>query len=304
MQNISSTTSAKKDKKGKFKYVADGMDGTELMDALEQMKCDFIVRLSNYTTRIVAPEFNIYHSSKIQPKSVFAAFAKLKSHLKNTAPPDIRKEELVYYNHSLKRDIEEKTVMNIDIKAAYTSVLFNDGFIDEKMYKYIMRLNKDGRLACIGMLAARKEIYNCVAGDMQYIGEDVSPFAPFFYHAVHRTYKIMMNVKNILGRRHLFTWVDGIYFKANEELARECTEYLASVGLKSTLEILTDFKANILDDIIIINFYKGAEKRIFRIPLLDARTTSAILTAISKFKNNKNETVQVRNSDLPGYRVR
>lgn len=243
-----------------------------IVDMLTDNKVSFELALSNYSMRVESPEMNISFVATMQTKQTFAGFAKLKSNLKDKPKPDIKRDDLVYYTHDFKRNAHYDKVFNIDLKSAYVTILFNDGLITKETYDYVCKLKKQERLACVGMLASRKELYSFTKGNPKANGEKVSEYAPFFYYAVNRTYEIMNELKKILGRGRLFTWVDGIYFLPDEDGMSDCMAYLDSINFPYTVDVLTNFNVDIFPRKIKVTFYKpgkkGDEFRLFNLPVI------------------------------------
>lgn len=220
----------------------------------------------------------------IQSKRVFAAFSKLRSNLKGKVPPDIDKESIRYFVHDFRESAYIGDVMNIDLKSAYATVLFRDGYINQDCYDYLCKSKKQERLASVGMLASRKQIFMFEDGRIIDSDEYVSETSNFFFHAVKRTGEIMDELKLICGNRYLFTWVDGIYFLPDQETATRCEEYVKSVGFNSTTEPLRDFNVRVSRkkvDVGFLKFTKGKWKpKPFNLPIHNTEFKQLMCAAI------------------------
>lgn len=278
-------------------------NGASFVDTLTEIKADFLLTCSNYSMKIVTENINLHFVTKEQSKRTFAAFAKIKSGLKDKTPPDVTRDDLIYFVHDFRKDMSGESVMNIDLKSAYAHCLFIDGFIPRKTYSYIKKLNKPERLAAVGMLASRKENFRFSKGKPDFEGETVSPYAPYFFHAVRRTFDIMSELKRIIGRDYLFTWVDGIYFRPNGRALADCDDFLRSLKFPYSTEYLNNFSVRIYERKVFVSFFKEQEYKTFNIPLTPSPITQAMHRAIlasgnavkpstnfSNIKKNKNET--------------
>lgn len=251
-------------------------NGTRFIDLLTETKCNFELQISNYTLRAKSEMMNVSYNASMQPKRVFGTFSKLKSELKDKPVPSVDRDKLIYFSHNFKRNNFYREVLNIDLKSAYAYVLLNDGFITKKLFSHIVRLPKKERLAAIGMLAAKKEVYDFTAGEPEDKGEIESPFAPFFFYAVKRTHEIMNNLRRFCGQTYLFTWVDGIYFMPSETVADDCISYLNAIGFPFEIDLLNDFEVKMLERRVYVNFEKDGEKKVFNIPFNDTQFTRAM----------------------------
>lgn len=259
---------------------------------LKQNKIPFHLSCSNYTIGIKSEDFNKKFVTTMQSNRTFAAWSKLKKDVKVKPIPDIRREDLVYYFHNFRENIFYSHVMNIDLKSAYAHVLFIDGIITEDTYKYLGKCNKQERLASVGMLASRKTVFEFKNGrPLNNATEIVDPLAPFFFHAVKKTYEIMANLKIICGEDYLFTWVDGIYFAPNPFVQANVQEYLDSIKFPYSFDLLTDFEVRKTDRHIKLWFKKDEKIKVFNLPhhLTKFKSVMADVIQTQGFKNKQLE---------------
>lgn len=275
-----------REQKIKSKNLMRKNNGSKFVDFLTESKCNFEMHASNYTLKVVSPEMNVSYVASMQPRRVFGAFAKLKSELKNKPVPNVTKEELVYFQHNFKRPFFSKEVINIDLKAAYANILYIDGLISKKLFKYIMAMPKKERLAAVGMLASHKEIFEFIKGVPEDKGEIISPFAPFFYYTIKRTHEIMNEMKRICGQNYLFMWVDGIYFRPSIDNVNDCLDLLEKLNFPATVDNLKDFCVKILERRAVVTFVKEGETKTFNIPFEDSQFQKAMHSVF--LSNNKN----------------
>ena len=222
---------------------------------------------SNYTTKIESDAVRRKYVYTMQSNQTFAAFAKIKRDCKTQTPPNIIKEELVYFEHDFKNSCQIDRVFNIDLKSAYAAILFNKGIIKEDSFSYLSRLPKHDRLAAVGMLAAKKRTFGFSKyGEIKVLEHTISPLENFFYYAVKETYAIMSVLKMILEDKYLFTWVDGIYFLPDMRKLIKCEDYLRSINMKYSEEILTDWHIRVVKGAVKLWFIKEGKVKQFCLP--------------------------------------
>ena len=233
---------------------------------MQESHMDFLLTSSNYTTQIEHGDIKEKFVQTMQSNRTFACFAKLKSQIKNKPVPDVNKNELIYFHHDFRSNLYIDTVYNIDLKSAYATILYNDGFIDKKTFEYIMSSTKQERLASVGMLASRKKIFQFKSGAPISEEEIVSEKSGFFFHAVKRTYDIMSDLKKVCGSDYLYTWVDGIYFLPNDKVKNWCVKHLEKHNFRCSFDVLTEFEVKIKEDNTVVTFKKEGKRKIFNLP--------------------------------------
>ncbi len=259
---------------------------------LTDSKLPFTLITSNYTIKIMSEVCDKKFVRNNQSNRTFAAFAKLKSDVKTTPIPRVDMGKLKYFVHDLGRNQFHPFVYNIDLKSAYATILYNDGLITEPTYRYLSKINKNERLAAVGMLASRKSMFLFRDGEPIDSSEEVSEFAPFFFYAVQRTAEIMNQLKAIIGRKYLFTWVDGIYFTPDDDTLLSCMEYLGSINFPFTFDKLKDFDVRLTDMNTRVFFIKDGKQKLFNLPhaLTDFKKTTIDAIVLLNTKIKKDET--------------
>lgn len=203
----------------------------------------------------------------MQSNQTFAAYAKVKKDVKDKEVPKINKDDLSYFEHDFKESCSIDRVYNVDLKSAYATILYNDGFITKDTFLYLSRLPKHDRLAAVGMLASKKKAFVFdKRGSVRSYEETISQLENFFYFAVQRTFEIMQTCKMLLGQNYLFTWVDGIYFKSSMEGLIACEDYLRSIGFRYSEEILSDWTVRVVKGAVKLHFVKEGKVKSFSLP--------------------------------------
>jgi hypothetical protein len=239
------------------------------IDFLEKNKIPYNLTLSNYTTAIECEYYSRQYLAKKQSLKVFAAFNKVKNDLLNWSAneaPQIEAADLKYFDHNLKSSLKFKNIFATDIKSAYATVLKNDYFIQESTFEYINSLKKDERLACVGMLASKKEHFSFDGEELNYTGTTKSELTPYFYYCIWKTSQIMETVKSQLydnGKPYLegqinsclFYWVDCLYLWIDER--EKVAQILTEMGYNFTQEILFDMEITEHKNHFQVEYYKG-----------------------------------------------
>lgn len=283
-------------------------DARALVRFLMQTNTAFDLIRSNYAMEIKSELIREKFVTSMQGKSTFAAFAKIKSNVKDKKIPNVNRDDLVYYQHNFRSNSFTQVVSNIDLNCAYATCLFNEGFITKETMQYLLRLPKQARLVSVGMLASRKKTFTYRQGVITDYDENVSEYAPFFYLAVKRTFEIMSDLKRIIGDRYLFTWVDGIYYLPDNDKTKECESYLRNINFGFKTEELHQFKVDALSSKIMLTFKKYSEKKgewetkLFNLPYKETLSDKIALSIVN-YKNVKNENVLPSHPGKRGRRV-
>lgn len=132
--------------------------------------------------------------------------------------PEINRDELRYFETYLSKPIYHETAYLVDIKSAYATILFNDGFICKKTFDFINILPKKARLAAVGMLASRKDVFYYEGPELLGHEKIINENENYFWYCVKRTAEIMTEITG--ETKPLFFWVDGIYLKTNKEVQK------------------------------------------------------------------------------------
>lgn len=261
---------------------ADAVNG--YIDFHKQMKIPFTLSLSTYTARIVSSYCDLHFMKSEQPTRVFSAFNMIKSEVKDKKIKPVHAHKLTYYTHALKEsDFYSDIIFNLDIKSAYASVLLNDGLITKKTFTYLQGLPKQERLAAVGMLAGKKNVFEIdQAGEIISEKTVISETADFFFHCVKRTAEVMHTASKALGDAFLFTWVDGIYFLENPVSARKAAEILIDYFRENhfyvTFAELNNFEIKNKTGYFCCTYDKDGKKKLLNIP----KTDNTVINKISE----------------------
>ena len=254
----------------------------QYIDLHKKLKIPFTQTISTYTTRIQSSYCDIHFMKTEHPKRVFCAYNKVKADVKKVDVRKIKTNSLQYYSANFKHDnFYADVIYNIDIKSAYATILFNDGLISKETFDYLNKLPKMERLASVGMLASKKNIFQ-IDEKGEVIDEKViiSPTSDYFFYCVKRTSEIVNLAAKHLGKAFLFSWVDGIYFLQDHfssiKAGHILTEYFNKQNLNTQFEILTDFEVISHNDFYQCNFVKEGKKKFINVPKPEYKTMKKI----------------------------
>jgi len=252
-------------------------------DFLIKNKFNFKLLVSNYTVEINSPQMetlNKKYVSKMQGKKAFAAYKKILFDLQNWSAnenPNVKPYEVEYFsfnwhwgavieNRPEGQNFEEVfDCYSVDINSAYATVLFRDGFICKDTFDYIMGLDKEERLVCVGMLASRKDVFTYSGGELISYDEIRSETEGYFFYCVQRVQFAMSQCEHIVGYYHICNWVDCIYFY-HSEYVQQIQDYLNSVGFNSKSERIDKILIESKEDVFYIEQHKGDKKKFLNIP--------------------------------------
>lgn len=254
-------------------------------------KFSFTLKLSNFTTQIIceeAPFFNKTYLQQARGIKVFIAYKKILKDLREftaNEPPIIEKGDIDFYSFNKDiKPVKPAYCRNIDLKSAYATILFNDGFISENTYEYIQKLPKIDRLACIGMMASRKEIFTYTDGINTGYTEEINEMQDYFYHCVKRTQSIMANLAEKLERDFIFSWVDSVYYYDDSAGVNDflCTQYLNRENFKYHLKDCIYLNIQKKKELINISFFDEKQNfKEFNIPTINNNFKRLILQTLN-----------------------
>jgi len=177
--------------------------------------------ISNYTTTIETDARIIKFNDNMMSKKAFIAYRMILRDLKEytaNEKPDINREELRYFETYIEKTIYCNTAYLVDIKSAYATILYNDGFICKATFDFINILPKKARLAAVGMLASRKDVFYYQGKELTGHEKIINENENYFWYCVKRTSEIMNLI--CAETKPLFFWVDGIYLKTEKEVQK------------------------------------------------------------------------------------
>jgi hypothetical protein len=261
----------------------------------------FSVEISNYTISVKCEALNMRFITEERSKKTFLAYQRLKRDVLSSKIPKIASEQLQYFHHNFTQSANYNKVINIDLKNCYASMLFRRGVISAKSYKLLCDLDKQERLASVGMLAAKKYVFDYDNGEIVKTRQDISPYENFFYFAVKETQSLMRRLRLIAGEEYLFTWVDGIYIKNDKIVYKLLTAYLKQFQINYSIDILSDFDLNIDDKgKVNLSFYKDRELKVFGIPPMSNEFSAYVADYLLKKHSKYGQSSKINRTAIVG----
>lgn len=199
---------------------------------MELHEIPYTLKLSNYTTIIETPSRIFSWNDHNLDTKAFIAYQMIKRDLNEYTAnerPEIERAKLEFFDTYTEDTFNRDMVFAVDIKSAYATILYLDGFICEKTYGYISTLDKKARLAAVGMLASRRDVFYYKGKELLSCDKIVNPYENYFWYCVKRTSEIMQQIAG--QTKPLFYWVDGIYFETVDDKAK-AKDILEAQGFK------------------------------------------------------------------------
>lgn len=245
---------------------------------------NFEIILTNYTAEIKS-EFNIKSSKNNIEKRAFIAFQKIKKDLKEFTANEIpQRSELNTYFETNETTILKLNhfnltgIHNIDLTAAYLTILKNDGFISLETFNYCFNiLNKKERLQCIGMLAAKKNLFKYENGELVNFQEKKSETEGVFFWCVDRTARIISDMRHLMSdHSFIFSWVDSIYY-LDENNTPVLEKYLLENNLKYKYKYLENVRVKEFKNFYLLQHSHDENKNTFHLPKKENQYTKDLL---------------------------
>lgn len=234
----------KRKKQKKVKVLFNENNYQHFVSLIQQSKLPYTIIRSNYTLEINSSFLNIYFMQEEMSKKAMICGQMIKKDLSicGIEMPEIERDQLKYFDFNYEKIIHSHDgyFFNIDIKSAYATALKQ--LISPKTFSYLCSLPKKDRLAAVGMLASRKDLFFydpagvCVNHEKQ-----VKETADWFYYCVLEIQKLMDDIIALIGTDFLFYWVDGIFFRTLDN--RDKIEaYLKEKGYENSFDQCFNFK--------------------------------------------------------------
>ena len=200
-------------------------------------KMPFTMVMSGGVTELYSNEWNCKSIDKTFDSQAMNFVRKIKKYIKDNyvamkfVDKDYKNSNIKYIDVNSK--INEGDVVEgvccLDIKSAYWRTALLMGVISREIYDKGASIHKVTRLASLGSLAKRKEVYS-FDGETYKQVETIRSYETenIWFALCARVSELMQKMIDDLGDDFLFYWVDGIYFKRSEENIKKVTEFLES----------------------------------------------------------------------------
>lgn len=120
------------------------------------------------------------------------------------------------YNNRYKAGSIVDNIYEVDMKSAYWNMLNSEGLLTEKLYSDGNYVSKKSRLAAVGTLAKKTEIYEFDGVQQHTMPEEISELTEhIWYHICDKVGNILAKIARACGKDFVFFWVDGIFIHKN-----------------------------------------------------------------------------------------
>lgn len=125
----------------------------------------------------------------------------------------------------------------LDIKNAYWQTAVLMGVISNELYEEGLSKDKVTRLASLGSLAKRKDVFK-FDGETYKLVETIRSVETenIWFGICKRVSDIMQELVALLGDDFVFYWVDGIYFKRSDENIKKINDFLDNCSYECKFE--------------------------------------------------------------------
>jgi hypothetical protein len=241
------------------------------IDMLNRLKIPFEVQHGTYTTTIITQFGKSQYFLNHYNHRVFRCANRIKQDVLNSpntqAIIDSKFFKTNYGLSEIKKSYFAERVLNIDIKSAYATCLYNNGLITGETFNILKTLPKVERLPCVGMLATSHSKFHYKDGECVNVDMFRSPTANVFFYLIDEINYIMQNIKHMLGKKFIFYWVDGIFFDANTDpgIVKNIEDYLSSIGYSYKYENVEDFKMQVDERKLSLRMIKDGDIKVYTV---------------------------------------
>ena len=274
---------------GKLKVMFDEDNYQMYLDLCRASGLPYTVTRSNYTLDIESKFCSIYFMTNVMSKKSFWVGAMVKKDIidSKTVQPVIDKHDLKYFAFNIAKVLHDNSgteIYNIDIKSAYANALNNNKLLTPKTFNFLCTLAKKDRLAAIGMLASKKDIFTYDCQD-NCIGHDklIKDTESWFYFCVKEIQDVMQECQKEIGSDFLFYWVDGIFYR-NAENKKIITDILTARGYNYSYDVCADFLYYENINTKYLSFKKDGKQKIMHLPKLNKEVETYLLKHLKLIK--------------------
>jgi hypothetical protein len=127
-------------------------------------------------------------------------------------------------------------LMYIDINGAYWQTAHNLGIISDKLYLRGLDVGKIVRLAALGSLAKKKDIWKFDGNDFKKMETIKNPNENLWFAICKKVSDVMGQVVSAIGDDFVFYWVDGIYIKNKPDVLVKVYQIFSELGYTTKTE--------------------------------------------------------------------
>lgn len=196
------------------------------LDYLHKNKMPFTVSFTGGKSELKSDLYNSMSLKKNFDNKDISFMKKVKNHVVKNHISDLflgswyKSKDIQYIdvNDKIKKNTTFEDVCCLDVNGAYWQTALLLGVITPDLYSDGFKMGKITRLASLGALAKKTEIYKYDGVKYDFVETVHSLDTENVWFAIcYKFSQIMQEVKKMLGKDFYFYWVDGIYFKNTPE---------------------------------------------------------------------------------------
>lgn len=219
-------------------------DFLEEINLLREAKIPFSFEVNNHTYRIKSELGKYFITDNTIPMRELGFVRRVKDYvlankIHKRIPNDFPKNRDGTRNHTMikyfdyykprKSTVYTKELFEIDINQAYWDTSKMDGILSEELYQEGLTVNKNTRLAALGSLAKRTEIWDFDGTEMKYVKTLKKKTEHLWFKICEHLGNVMFKAAKAAGKFNqkeyggfLMYWVDGIYVQGMDAVVRVC----------------------------------------------------------------------------------
>lgn len=257
---------------------------------MRDLKISCTVTLTNYTGTIKTANNEFKYLKEEKNPRIFIMGAIIKKDIKERQLqidfediPHIDAGAVDFYLVGNTSGVSD-SVIYIDLKNAYPTILKNQKFITQKTLDKLNTLKKTDKLTAIGMLASKKTILKIEDGEIKSSEIVKSAFEKYFFYCARYTQNMMHDLSLIAGKDFIFSWVDCIYLdgKIPPEKLEKIKAVIKYKGFDFSYETGTELKITEGKKFHVRFISEKGKEKIFNFPKQNSSFAVAISAALAK----------------------
>lgn len=218
-----------------------------LSDSLEKNKMPYTYLLNNHTSKIECALGNFMATDSLIPLHELWLVAWVKNYvLKNEIHKKIKNicrdwESIRYLRVKHKPRKVFHRIYEVDLDRAYWETAFETGVISDELYWRGLWVDKKTRLAAIGQMAKRTDVWKFDGETMRVGKTNISKQTQhLWFNVCYKVGLLMERAARLCPDATLFYWVDGIYV-TNKKAAKKIVRFFHSKDYPSKIRPIRKF---------------------------------------------------------------
>jgi len=221
---------------------------TRLADSLEKNNVPFTYSINNHTFRISCPMGEYLATDSLIPIYELWLVAWVKNYVLRHKIYKLKDicgdwENIKYLRVKKRRQKVYNTVYEVDLNRAYWETAFELGIISDEIYWRGLWIDKKTRLAAIGQMAKRTDIWKFNGHKWRCCKPFISKKTQhLWFNVCYKVGLTMERAARLCAKSTLFYWVDGIYV-TNKSSAKKIMRFFNSRGYDSKIKKMKRLEA-------------------------------------------------------------